>query len=183
MKEFSVSEKSRKKLLSIARQSIEGYLANGKIPGFSVTGPELNTPAAVFVTLTIDGNLRGCIGTTVPREPLYKAVSRMAVAAATEDSRFPVLTPEELKNTRIEISVLSPMQRVKNADEIKQNTHGVIVFCGRKSGLFLPQVWEHFSCKEDFLNELCWQKAGLEPGAWKNADTELHIFTVFAFEE
>lgn len=183
MKEFTVTEKNQKELLKIARQSIEGFLKTGKMPKFDVKDPELCAPSAVFVTLTKNKDLRGCIGTTAPQAPLYEAVSRMAVAAAFEDHRFSAVTPEELKDLHIEISVLSPMTRVKSADEIKQGTHGVVVRRGYRSGLFLPQVWEHFSKKDDFLNELCWQKAGLEPGAWKNPDTELYVFTVFAFEE
>ena len=88
-----------------------------------------------------------------------------------------------MKDIKIEISVLSPLQRIKSADEIKPNLHGVVVRRGFRSGLFLPQVWEQLPNKEDFLNELCWEKAGLNPEAWKEKETELYIFTVFAFEE
>jgi len=181
--QFSVTENNQKELLSIARQSIEYYLKNGKEQTFKTSDPELTAPAAVFVTLTQKGQLRGCIGTTAPREPLFEAVSQLAVAAAVNDNRFQPLTIEELGRTHIEISVLSPMTRVKSADEIKPGIHGVVVRSGFNSGLFLPQVWEHFSNKEDFMNELCWQKAHLKPEAWKDPKTELQIFTVFAFEE
>jgi AmmeMemoRadiSam system protein A len=135
------------------------------------------------VTLTEHKELRGCIGHTVAREPLYTAVIQMAIAAATEDPRFSQLTLNELKDVHIEISVLSPFQRIKSADEIKENVHGVIVKRGMRSGLFLPQVWEQLPTKEEFMGELCSQKAGLDPQAWKDPSTELYIFTVFAFEE
>jgi AmmeMemoRadiSam system protein A len=183
MKSFSISEKNQKILLKIARESIAQQLAGGTAPELKTADKELLTPSAVFVTLNKQQNLRGCIGTTAPQVPLYKAVREMAVAAATEDHRFPPVTAGELGEITIEISVLSPLQRVASAAEIQQNIHGVVVRRGARSGLFLPQVWEHFTTKDDFLNELCWQKAGLEPGAWKDPSTELYVFTVFAFEE
>ncbi|MFH1368441.1 MAG: AmmeMemoRadiSam system protein B [Elusimicrobiota bacterium] len=183
MDEFKVSEKGQKALLKIARESIESYLKTKKLPSFDVTDKELLAPGAVFVTLTEKGGLRGCIGTTVAQSPLYQAVSQLAVAAAVEDTRFPEVTAGELKDIHIEISVLSPLTRIKNADEILPNKHGVVVRKGFRSGLFLPQVWEHFNKKEDFMDELCWQKAGLDRNAWKTSEVELYIFTVFAFEE
>ncbi len=183
MPEFSISEKNQKILLELARRTIGEYLRSKKIPPFETDAPELKTPSAVFVTLNKFHNLRGCIGTTVPQLPLYQAVQQMAVASAFEDYRFSPVTEQELKDIKIEISVLSPLKRVKSVDEIKPDVHGVVVRKGTRSGLFLPQVWEHFSKKEDFLSELCYQKAGLHPDAWKDPDTELYIFTVFAFEE
>ncbi len=181
--EFSVSAAGQKRLLEIARQSIAHYLRDRRPGSFAVTEPELLTPAAVFVTLTQQGRLRGCIGTTEPRSALHEAVSRLAVAAAFEDGRFRPLSADELPRTHIEISVLSPMRRVKGGDEIRKKVHGVVVHRGGHSGLFLPQVWEHFERKEDFMGELCQQKAGLDPDAWKDPATELYVFTVFAFEE
>lgn len=180
---FSVSEKNQKELLAIARQSIDYYLKNGKEKTFETMETGLLTPAAVFVTLTQKGQLRGCIGTLEPRAPLFQTVASFAVAAAVHDSRFNPLTTNELPLTHIEISVLSPMDRVKSGDEIKQNIHGVVVKQGSRSGLFLPQVWEHFSTKEDFMDELCRQKAHLPANAWKDPKTELLVFTVFAFED
>lgn len=183
MKAFSISAANQKKLLDLARGSIAGFLKNKVVPELKTADPELAAPAAVFVTLTQRGNLRGCIGTTTPQAPLGRAVCEMAVAAATEDYRFSPVAPAELKDIRIEISVLSPMTRVRSADEIHAPAHGVVVRSGMRSGLFLPQVWEHFSRKEDFLDELCSQKAGLRRDAWKDPATELYVFTVFAFEE
>lgn len=183
MKIFSISEKNRKELLALARQSIVEYLRTESMPAYSTGDPELTRPAAVFVTLTEHGDLRGCIGTTEPQEALHEAVSRMAIAAATQDYRFSPVRESELKDIRIEISVLSPMQKAKSHDEIESGTHGVLVCQGRCSGLFLPQVWEQLANKEDFMNELCRQKAGIEPTAWKTGRCDLYTFTVFSFEE
>jgi len=183
MDEFKISEKNQKELLRTARASIESYLRTGKMQKVSSSDPELKAPAAVFVTLTEKGDLRGCIGTTAAQGPLIDAVNQMAAAAAFEDYRFSQVTEKELKDINIEISILSPMRRVKSADEIKQNVHGVVVRHGSRSGLFLPQVWEHFSTKEAFLSELSSQKAGLPRDAWRDPDTELYVFTVFPFDD
>jgi len=183
MSEFKISEKNQKVLLDLARRTIREYIRSKKAPPYVTGDKELTSPAAVFVTLNEKKQLRGCIGTTVPQLPLYQAVQQMAVAAAFEDHRFGPVADEEMPDIKIEISVLSPLTRVKSADEIKPPQHGVIARRGGRSGLFLPQVWEHFSNKEDFLDELCMQKAGLEANAWKDPSTELYIFTVFAFEE
>lgn len=180
---FRLTEMSQKQLLEIARDSITTYLKTGKMKAFGPATGELAEPGAVFVTLTQAGQLRGCIGTTEPRGPLYEAVKQLAVAAAVEDGRFTPLTLDELPRTHIEISVLSPLRRVKSAAEIREHTDGVVVRRGGRSGLFLPQVWEHFETKEGFLDELCRQKAHLPPKAWMDPDTELSVFTVFAFEE
>lgn len=181
--EFKISEKNQKELLSLARRAIKEYLTTGKILEYKTEDKELLTPSAVFVTLTKKGQLRGCIGTTFPQYPLYQAVIHMAIAAATEDPRFPQMTVDELDNVKIEISILSPLKRVFSHKEIKEHVHGVVVRSGGRSGLFLPQVWEQLPKKEQFLSELCWGKAGLPPNAWQDPKTELYVFTVFAFEE
>ncbi|MCX5781967.1 MAG: AmmeMemoRadiSam system protein B [Elusimicrobia bacterium] len=183
MSDFTISEKNQKELLNLARQSIENYLKNGKRTEFKTDDKQLLSNSAVFVTLTKNHNLRGCIGTTSAHLPLYKVVSEYAIAAAEEDPRFNPVTEDELKDIKIEISVLSPMQKIQNHDEIKPNINGVLIKRGLRSGLFLPQVWEQLPSKEEFMNELCWQKAGLEPDAWKKGNVDIYTFTVFAFEE
>jgi len=181
---FSVSDKNQKVLLELARNTVKYYIETNKQLIYITKDEELLQKTAVFVTLTINGQLRGCIGSTVAQAELYKAVQQMALSAAFDDYRFDqVDSQDELNKIKIEISVLSPMTRIKSPDEIKQNVHGVIVRQGNQSGLFLPQVWEHFSTKEAFMDELCRQKAGLDSNAWKNPDTELYVFVVFAFQE
>lgn len=169
--------------MALARASIVDCLKDKSTRKYSAADKELISPAAAFVTLTRNGELRGCIGTTAPQWPLYETVIRFAQAAAFEDYRFPKVSIDELKDIKIEISVLSDMARVKNAEAIEKGRHGVLVCSNGSSGLFLPQVWEHFENKEDFLSELCAQKAGLPPDAWKDGRVELYTFTVFAFTE
>ncbi len=181
--EFKISETNQKILLELARNAIKEYITTGKIIEYKTEDKELQKPSAVFVTLTKRGQLRGCIGTTFPQYPLYQAVINMAIAAATEDPRFPPVTLDELNDIKIEISILSPLKRVFSYKEIKENIHGVVVKSQGRVGLFLPQVWEQLPKKEQFLSELCWGKAGLPPNAWQDPKTELYVFTVFAFEE
>ncbi|HAH31472.1 MAG TPA: hypothetical protein DCL44_04055 [Elusimicrobia bacterium] len=143
----------------------------------------MNLPAAVFVTLTKKGSLRGCIGTVEPQMALLDAVKYAAVSAAFSDQRFEPLTEEELPEVKIEISALSRLERIASAKKITPVQHGVVVRNGDNSGLFLPQVWEQIPEKEDFLGELCSQKAGLSRDCWKDPKTELYTFTVEAFSE
>ena len=137
-----------------------------------------------FVTLHKEGQLRGCIGNLVGQQPLYLTVRDMAVEAAVDDPRFPPVKLEELKDIEIEISALSPLKKIESADEIKMGIHGVLLRRGFNSGVFLPQVaTETGWSKEDFLSELCSQKAGLPPLAWKDKSTEIYIFTAEVFSE
>ena len=108
----------------------------------------------------------------------------MAVAAASQDPRFTPLTAAELKDIDLEISVLSQPRRVKDASEIQLGKHGVIVSAGGHQGVFLPQVADETGwSKEEFLSQLCSQKAGLPPDAWKDPDTALYVFTADVFAE
>ncbi len=179
-----LNDYQRKRLLQIARESITSYVRDGKKKGFRESDPILNKPMGAFVTLHESGSLRGCIGNMVGRGALYETVADMAIEAATGDPRFKRLSPGEIDKIRIEISVLSPLQRVNNADEIKIPGHGVIVRQALRSGVYLPQVatetgWN----KEEFLTSLCAHKAGLSPDAWKDPATELYIFTAEVFGE
>ncbi|MCK9582236.1 MAG: AmmeMemoRadiSam system protein A [Endomicrobiales bacterium] len=183
MEEFMISQESKDFLLKVARESIESFLKGGLKKNMKTNDVQLNTNAAVFVTLMKNNNLRGCIGTTAAYKPLYKAVAQMAVAAAIEDTRFNEVGLEELNDIKIEISVLSPLARVKSAEKIRRNIDGVMVKKENRSGLFLPQVWKELPNKEDFLSELCSQKAGLESDAWKDESTELYTFSVVSFED
>ncbi|MCK9476660.1 MAG: AmmeMemoRadiSam system protein A [Candidatus Muirbacterium halophilum] len=182
---FSIPIEIQKFCLKIARDSIQSFLIKKEHPKVTLETEELHKERAVFVTLTKNGNLRGCIGTTMPQTILKKAVVQMSIAAAFEDPRFPQVTEEELKQIKIEISILSPMQKIDSHEQIIPNKHGVLIKKGFNSGLFLPQVWEHFNSKEDFMNELCTQKAGIHADSWKNPNekAELFVFEVFNFSE
>jgi len=174
----------RKKLLKIARQAIEEYLSSGKKLELNESDPVLSQKMGSFVTLTEHGQLRGCIGNLTANQPLYLTVRDMAIAAAVDDPRFPPVSLTGVKNIQLEISVLSPLEKVASADNIELGKHGVLVRRGRQSGVFLPQVaTETGWSKEEFLNELCSQKAGLPPGAWKDKDTDLYVFGAEVFSE
>jgi len=179
-----VNEEQQEMLLKLARETIESYLKTGKKERPEIQDERMRTKQGAFVTLRKQGALRGCIGHILPVESLQDTIVDMAIAAATQDPRFPQVTPEEMKGVHIEISVLSIPLRVQNVDEIEMGKHGVIVRKGRKQGVFLPQVatetgWD----RETFLEHLCWSKAGLSKDAWKDKDTELYIFTAQLFEE
>jgi len=179
-----LSKEQRKKLLAIARNSIQTYLKTGKKLELTETDPLLLKEMGAFVTLHKQGELRGCIGNLIGQLPLYLTVRDMAVEAAVGDPRFSPLKLEELKDIEIEISALSPLKRIESADEIKMGIHGVLVRRGFNSGVFLPQVaTETGWSKEEFLSNLCAHKAGLSPDAWKDKDTEIYIFSAEVFSE
>lgn len=179
-----LNQSQQQELLKIARKTIESYIISGKTPDFIVTEPSLIEKRGVFVTLRKERSLRGCIGYIMPIEPLYRAVSKMAIESATGDPRFPPVTKDELSKLVIEISVLTIPERVKNLNDIFLGTHGVIVKKSGHTGVFLPQVaTETGWSKEQFLAELCEQKAGLPADAWKDPDTELFTFSAQVFEE
>jgi MEMO1 family protein len=180
---LNLSKVEKTELLKFARYSILSELMR-EDPKFDLRDNSLfNQPAAIFVTLKEKGVLKGCIGGTTPRMTLYDAIFAFSKAAAFADHRFMPVKLKELKNIDIEISILSPLKEISSADEIIPNKHGVMLVNKNKSGLFLPQVWEQISKKEDFLNEICTQKAGLKKNCWLDKNTELYTFTVDSFKE
>lgn len=179
-----LDENQRKELLKIARETLQDALNKRSGPVLNVTDPLLKEEKAVFVTLRKNKELRGCIGNLTATEPLYLAVKHMAIEAATQDPRFSPVRPEELASLDIEISVLGNPERVAGAEAIVMGKHGVIVKRGTRRGVFLPQVAAETGwSKEEFLNELCSQKAGLPSDCWKDKNTELFVFTSEEFGE
>jgi AmmeMemoRadiSam system protein A len=178
-----LSPELQKELLALARGSIVSRLKKKNTEPPLSPYIELNQPAAVFVTLEKDGALRGCIGTMTPRQLLSDAVAAFAAASAFEDPRFGPLSAGELSSVKIEISVLSPLRRVGSWQDVIEGKHGVYVQKGRSSGTYLPQVWEHFKSREEFLTSLCLEKAGLDANAWKEKSTVLYVYTVDSFKE
>jgi len=177
-----LSGEAKDELLTIARQSIEDYLESGLEPNFDVSD-ELRAPGAAFVTLTRDGQLRGCIGYTEARLPLYQTVSHCAIQAAVADPRFRPVTRSELDNLHIEISVLTPLKKVTSLDEIKVGRDGLMIFKGANRGLLLPQVATEYGWdRETFLQQTC-LKAGLPPDAYTFKEAELYKFQAVIFDE
>jgi AmmeMemoRadiSam system protein A len=168
-------------LLGVARRALRGYLGEGRIPPEEGMQGKLAAPGAAFVTLTKNGRLRGCIGYTEAVAPLYRVVQECAVAAATEDPRFPPVSSSELPSLRVEISVLTPLFPIL-PEEIEVGRHGLMVTQGRMRGLLLPQVpveqgWDRVT----FLDQTC-VKAGLPASAWRRGAT-LRAFTAEVFGE
>jgi AmmeMemoRadiSam system protein B/AmmeMemoRadiSam system protein A len=180
---FNKAQKQR--LVQIARETVDTFVRTGKAPEFTESDPRLLAEEGAFVTLSKQGHLRGCIGDILGSGPLYKTVREMAIAAASEDPRFNPVTPDELKDISVEISVLSKPQVVKSAEEIVLGKHGVIVSRGIfNRGVFLPQVATDTGWTKDrFLSELCSQKAGLPPLCWREPGTKLEVFTAQVFGE
>ncbi|HPB68754.1 MAG TPA: AmmeMemoRadiSam system protein A, partial [Candidatus Omnitrophota bacterium] len=166
-------------------KTIQDYILNGTVRNVEEADPRLAAEEGAFVTLHKRKMLRGCIGNIVARGPLYLTVRDMAIAAATQDPRFPAVTKEELDQLDVEISVLSRPRRCRDVNEIKMGTHGVIVRKGIfHQGVFLPQVaTETGWTREEFLSNLCMHKAGLPPDAWKDPKTHIEIFTADVFSE
>jgi AmmeMemoRadiSam system protein A len=135
------------------------------------------------VTLKLNGELRGCIGRIGACQPLLETVKDVAVSSAFDDPRFPPLSPDEWPQVRIEISVLSPFERITDLQRITVGVHGLMVRNGHRSGLLLPQVateqgWD----REAFLSHSC-RKAGLPADAWRSPDTRIEIFSATVFHE
>ncbi len=184
-KTFFLTAQQKRFLLSYARRTIEVFMRTGQRIPLATADPRFEQTQGVFVTIKSHGQLRGCIGHVIGQEPLREGVRNMAIAAASEDPRFPPVTEADLKDIEIEISVLSPLKRVQDITEIVLGRDGVVVSDGRgHQGIFLPQVaLETGWSKEKFLSELCAQKAGLEPDAWKKPDIQLYTFTADVFKE
>ncbi len=176
-----LTPKEKAELLALARESVRDRLKGRKSTHRLFDRPRFNLPAAVFVTWTKNGGLRGCIGTTVPQDTLANAVARYAQVSAFEDPRFPSVDDEELSHLRAEISILSEPQPAQ-PDEIASGL-GVIVGRSGRQGLYLPQVWEKLPDREEFMSSLCQDKAGLPADYWKRPDAALSIFRVSTFEE
>ncbi len=179
-----LSDGQRERLLKIARESLTGYVRDGKKLNFTEDDPVLRQNMGAFVTLHEGGELRGCIGNMIARGPLYKTVADMAIEAATGDPRFPQLSAGEINKVDIEISVLSPLRRVASYKDVTIPGDGVLIKSGFRSGVFLPQVADETGWnREQFLSYLCSHKAGLPTRAWEDPGTEIYVFTAEVFGE
>lgn len=150
--------------------------------------PVLQRHSGTFVTLKIDGRLRGCIGSLSTAESIVDGIRHNAVNAAMRDPRFAPLSADELQDVDIEVSVLTPPRPLDFQgprdllSRLQVGKDGVIIRKGMASATFLPQVWEQLPRPEDFLSQLC-LKAGLSAGAWKEDGLDVQIYRVQYFEE
>lgn len=180
---MNLNKKEKLILLEIARESIKSAILGIK-PGIStINDVILNEKCGAFVTITINDRLRGCIGNIRAANPLWETVKIMAKEAALNDPRFYPLNAADIKNIRIEISVLSPFKLINNLDEIKVGRHGLFIKKGFYQGLLLPQVAADYKWdRTQFLKETC-HKAGLYENAWQDKNCEIYIFSATVFSE
>jgi AmmeMemoRadiSam system protein A len=180
--DFTLSEQEKDILLKTARERIRSDLFGDK-PDYPKPTESLDEGCGAFVTLHSRGHLRGCIGNIIGRHPLIDTIRDMAHASAFEDYRFPNLEVGEFEIIDIEISVLSPLHRIKNVEEIEVGKHGIYMQRGLSGGVLLPQVpveqgWDRLT----FLEHTC-NKAGLPIDAWKDSATKIEIFSAVIFSE
>ncbi|MGA3333418.1 MAG: AmmeMemoRadiSam system protein B [Terracidiphilus sp.] len=181
---FSLTDQEKAELLALARKSVEYMIQKNEpyapLPSASET---LNREYGAFVTLTENGSLRGCIGYTAPIKPLYMTVRDTATLAALRDPRFSPVRASELPKLAYEVSVLSPLRRVTDIEQIKVGRDGLLMKNGDSEGLLLPQVpveqkWD----LPTFLEQTC-AKAGMDPNCWKDENTDIFSFTAVVFNE
>jgi uncharacterized protein len=177
-----LTDPEKKELLALARETIKKYLAGGERETPPAARPVFKEKRGVFVTLHRAGELRGCIGYPLPLKALGEAVTEMAIAAATEDPRFPSVTAAELPELDLEISVLTVPQRVAGPEKVQVGRDGIIISKGFQRGLLLPQVpveqgWD----LEQYISYGC-RKAGLAPDEWKRG-VQIEVFQAVVFGE
>ncbi|MDD2922800.1 MAG: AmmeMemoRadiSam system protein A [Anaerolineales bacterium] len=185
-----LSDTEKQILLRLAREALEFGVRGKKLPPLIAASltPRLLENGASFVTLTVNRELRGCIGALEAYQPLAADVREHAVAAALEDPRFPPVDESELSRIHIEVSRLTapiPLEYSSSEDLLARlNPHedGVILKYGRRRATFLPQVWEQIPDPEDFLNHLC-AKMGAPSNLWRNEKLEVYLYRVEEFHE
>jgi len=179
--DLGLTTQEKAELLNVARDVVEYHCRGEKPPKTMAASSTLNEPRGAFVTLHKDGKLRGCIGSIRAKKPLIDTIVEMAEAAAFRDPRFAPVTAEELGQLEYEISVLTPLRRIRNVEDIQVGTHGIYMKRGASSGLLLPQVATEWGWdRTTFLQHTC-SKAGLPEDAWKDKKTEIYIFSADVF--
>jgi len=178
-----LSLEEKKELMRIAKLAVETAVRERKVVQVSTNFPRLKEKGAAFVTLKEHGELRGCIGHIIAREPLYLCVRDVAISAALNDPRFPPVRPEELDKLEYEISVLTPMQKVEDPSTIQVGRDGLLMKKGFYQGVLLPQVpVEQGWNREQFLSHTC-LKAGMPPDCWHDPEVEIYRFQAIVFSE
>lgn len=177
----NLDESSRQALLALARRTVRDLALTGRSGEAGPPPPGLDVPQGAFVTLRVEGELKGCIGTFETTRSLWCTVHAMAAAAATRDPRFVPVSAGDLDDLAIDISVLSPLRPVTGPEDIEIGRHGLEISRGARRGVLLPQVaTEHGLDREAFLVETC-RKAQLPPDAWRLPDTSIRVFEAEVF--
>jgi len=190
--EKKLTEQEQKILLEIARSAIQSTIKGSQevLEKFDLKfiPPRLQKDGATFVTITKDGELRGCIGTLKAYQPLFIDVREHAIAAATQDYRFSPIGKEELSQIKIEVSYLSEPEDLEYKDsqelleKVRPNIDGVTFIDGPRRATFLPQVWEKLPDKEAFFDHLC-LKMGVSINKWRKGKLRVQIYQVEEFHE
>ena len=186
----SLTDKEKQTLLYIARVSIESAVKRASQPSLENNAftPALCENGASFVTLTINGELRGCIGALEAYQALAEDVREHAVSAALNDPRFPPVSEAELSRIQIEVSRLTQPQELQYSDsedllaKLRPHVDGIILKHGLRRATFLPQVWEKIPDPQEFLSQLCY-KMGERPNLWQQAKLQVYIYQVEEFHE
>lgn len=177
-----LTSEERKLLLEIARDSIFSFILQGEIPPRTITDPKLQKRLGCFVSIKKNGALRGCIGNFTSDKPLWQMIQEMAVSAATRDPRFYPMKKEDLTDFSLEISILSPLQRISSIEEIVVGIHGLYIEKNFSRGVLLPQVAVELGWnREVFLDQTC-IKAGLKKDSWQEG-ADIYIFSAEVFGE
>ncbi|MBO8131117.1 MAG: AmmeMemoRadiSam system protein B [Candidatus Marinimicrobia bacterium] len=168
-------------LIELAEETINRVVNGKPKPNPDDVPDKLKEERGAFVTINKHGELRGCIGYVLPVYPLYKTVIEAATGAALHDPRFKPVSPDELDDIEVEISVLTVPEKIDDPEKIEVGKHGLIIKRGFYQGLLLPQVAVEYGWdRETFLEHTC-LKAGLPRNAWKDPDTEISIFSAQVF--
>lgn len=179
--DFRLSGQEKKELLDLAYATVNMYVREKKLPEFTPRTDNLRRKCGAFVTLKKHGELRGCIGFIEPVLPLHQAVMQASVYAACKDSRFLPVTRDELEDIDVEISVLTPLKKIRQPNRIMVGKHGLVIAMDGKRGLLLPQVAvEHNWTRETFLEQAC-LKAGLPKNAWRSG-ADIFVFEAIVFQ-
>lgn len=184
MEEVYLPYASQKRLLRLARDTLEGFVRRNARTTEPVDDPHLQTfEFGAFVSLHKGGELRGCIGTCFPTLALHETVIEMTEAAASRDYRVLPIYTDELPEIRIDISVLSPLRLVADPLALEVGKHGLHLAKGEKCGVLLPQVATQYGWDmTTFLEQAC-IKAGLPKRAWRWPETQISTFSALIIEE
>ncbi len=179
--DLGLSDEEKQVLLRVARTVIANKARREPLPPLPASTEKLQEKRGAFVSIYKQGMLRGCIGSLEASTPLVETVEAMAQAAAFRDPRFRPVAAEELPYLEVEISALTPLEEIRDLEEIEVGKHGIMIRKGYHSGLLLPQVatergWDRIT----FLQETC-RKAGLPGNAWQEKDAKIYVFSADVF--
>jgi AmmeMemoRadiSam system protein A len=178
--QIKLTRKEQQQLLALSRKTIIDFITHGRVEEIPVQDGGLTSKSGCFVTIKLQGNLRGCIGCFTSEKPLWQTVQEYAIAAASRDPRFYPLHQDELADITIEISVLSSLAKIESIDEIQIGTHGLYIEKNMYRGVLLPQVATEYGWdRTTFLTQTC-LKAGLDANAWESG-ADLYIFSAQIF--